>query len=88
MDLIMNHHTQLKNGPGVRPCGRVENPKFPVPTVDGLSEPDWNDPRWANPDDIDAYLNAVQELKKAKARARKPAKPIKPSKPKKEKTAP
>jgi arylsulfatase A-like enzyme len=72
-----------EHGPGCRPCGMVAKPKFPVPTVDGLTEPDWNDPRWTNPGDVNAWKGSV-EKKKTEA-GKMPDKAKKQAKPKKEK---
>jgi len=78
-----------EHGPGCRPCGMVAKPKFPVPTVDGLTEPDWNDPRWANPGDVSAWKDSVKSKKTDKGESPgQSKKPIKPTKPRKEKPTP
>ena len=71
-----------ERGAGCRPAGFVQNPKFPVPTVDGLTEPDWNDPRWQDPGDIEAFRTYLLERKAEKLKARQKKAPEKPAKPK------
>jgi hypothetical protein len=52
--------------------------EFPVPTVDGLTEPDWNDPRWRDPGDLEDFRAYLLERKAEKLKALQKKTPEKP----------